>query len=602
MTEFISACQGTLPDLLNFPWAKIHWRNASVNARRLHKWFHGDSEQDSETLTPKRPEGSPVLLHAEEEDQGCFGWLTLRQDPQAANETEKACDEILEFLNQKLGYRQYRYHSKIRIPHDGGELVGTSAALPALLEWIQQELEIKPANKKRCSWGRSLGSGGWDPSKKLLIPVDPVGLKKKISAAVSQGYQYLFVVKGQPFQEPFTDNLEIIEVSQNPEEAVFDVLESAPAKEALTLEPHKLESLMLAIRKRFLLARDRYQTTLPDLVEHIQAIAKKSAELNAIYCMAMAIKAAKKLFHGDPSALADINEVHRILPDTKFTHSESCSWFRTEWLPNTGEALVDNIQWKDSDWSTYLENKKRWNNFVESWDTAGLFESMKAENQESFRYLFAARIEPDPRKAKELLMKTVDSRLRFQHDWDSIFSFNHQREDTSPGRQANLLAEILWGQRLMERRFQYERGEMNEIGEQVIPAIEKLGLEQNNSFDRLAGWTLAYWKGDISSMDTLTSELIESNHEIGNLEYSDSWLAERVFFTESIQFEKIRQLLEIPKLQEDKHQESMIKRLLRRRRQGLLILNQNQELPPDPNLPKAFQTQNPREFYLACPY
>ena len=76
----------------------------------------------------------------------------------------------------------------------------------------------------------------------------------------------------------------------------------------------------------------------------------------------------------------------------------------------------------------------------------------------------------------------------------------------------------------------------------------RLGLEQNNSFDRLACWTLAYWKNDISSMGTLTSELIESNHEIDNLEYSDSWLAERIFFTESNQFEKIRQLLEIPKL------------------------------------------------------
>ncbi|MDG2085473.1 MAG: hypothetical protein P8K66_11055 [Planctomycetota bacterium] len=602
MTEFISACQGTLPDLLNFPWAKIHWRNASMNARRLQKWFHGDSEQDSDTLTPKRPEGSPVLLHNEKEGQGCFGWLTLHEDPQAANETEKACDEILEHLNQTLGYRQHRYHSRIRIPQEGKELLGTSAALPALLEWIQRELEIKPASEKRCSWGRCLGSGAWNSSKKILSHVKAEGLNKKISAAISQGYQTLFVVSGQPYQRIGTENLEIIEVSENPVDAVFDILQSVPVKEALILEPHKFESLLLAIRKRFLLATDRYQTTLPDLVEHIQAIAKKSAELNAIYCMATAIKAGKKLFHGDPGALADIKEVHRILPDTKFTHSESCSWFRTEWLPNTGEALVDNIQWNDSDWSTYLESKKRWNDFVQPWDTAGLFESMKAENQESFRYLFAARIEPDPRKAKDLLMKTVDSRLRFQHDWDSIFSFNHQREDTSPGRQANLLAEILWGQRLMECRFQCEPGELNEIGERIIPAVEKLGLEQNNSFDRLAGWTLAYWKGDISSMDTLTCALIESNHEIGNLEYSDSWLAERVFFTESIQFEKIHQLLEIPNLQEEKHEESMIKRLLRRRRQGLLILNQNQKLPPDPDLPEAFQIQNPRTFYLACPY
>lgn len=600
MTGIISAYQGTLPDLLNFPWTETYLRKASKNARRLHNWFHGNPEQDSTTLPPKRPEGSPVLLH--DKDRGCFGWLTLHDDPQATNETEKACDEILEHLNQTLGYRQHRYHSRIRIPRESNELVGTSAALPALLEWIQREFEIKPSSEKRCSWGRCLGSGGWNSSEKILTHVDSEGLNKKISAAISQGYQTLFVVRDQPFQRTGTESIEIIEVSKNPTDAVFEILESMPVKEALSLEPHKLESLLLAIRKRFLLARDRYQTTLPDLVEHIQAIAKKSSKLNAIYCMATAIKAGKKLFHGDPGALADIREVHRILPKANFTHSESCSWFRTEWLPNTGEALVDNIQWNDSEWSSYLESKKRWDNFVEPWDTAGLFESMKAENQESFRYLFAARIESDPRKAKDLLMKTVDSRLRFQHQWNSIFSFNHQREDTTPGRQANLLAEILWGQRLMEDKFQCKPGELNKIGELVLPALEQLGLEQNNSFDRLACWTLAYWKNDISSMGTLTSELIESNHEIDNLEYSDSWLAERIFFTESNQFEKIRQLLEIPKLHEEEHEESIIKRLLRRRRQGLLILNQNQELPPDPDLPDAFQIRNPRKFYLACPY
>jgi hypothetical protein len=602
MTDFISACRGKLPELLNFNWEETHWENASKYALRLRQWFENKTDLYP-NLPPKNPSGTPVLLNDLELDSGCFGWLEITSNVHPRNETEEACDEVLQLLNLKLGYGQQHLRSKISYPKKS--LAGTSAALPAVIEWIQQEFGISSTSDTRSSWGRCISTGGWNSAKQKLTPVSEAGLSIKIETAISKGYETLFLVEGQAIPEHRAEDFTIILVSSDPTLAVFEILESAPAKEALSLEPHKLESLFLAIRKRFLLAKDRYQTSLPGLVDHIQAVAKKSphSNLNPIYCMATAIKAGKRLFHGDPNALDDMEEVHRILPDTKFTHSESCTWFRTEWLPYTGEALVDNFQWEDPEWSSYRESKERWNNFVEPWDTAGLFESMKAENQESFRYMFAARIEPDSRKAKDLLKKTIDSRLRYQDDWNSIFSLHHQRGDTSPGRQANLLAETLWTQRLLEFRFQSENGELDEIGKQVLPALEKLGLEQNNSFDRLANWTLAYWKGDISTIDGLTSELFETRHEVDKLESADSWLAERIYFTATDQSEKIRQLLDPVNLQEESFKDSLIRKLLRRRRQGLWILDQNQELAPDPNLPTPFnKIQNPRDFFLACPY
>ncbi|GHT47164.1 hypothetical protein FACS189454_09300 [Planctomycetales bacterium] len=316
-------------------------------------------------------------------------------------------------------------HINILLNKTGG---GSSLSLPTMIAALQRLTGIRLPDT-------IVATGCFDNSRKRLLPVSPDTLPAKIKVAKRFGYRMLLVVKGQTFSPNASGvgDIQIIEVDENPQLALFDVIKLAEnqndAEEGIArlLGTYSNRRICVGIDEAERITKP-FVNSISELVRHVANDICSRAALHQG-------KTEKSAVYRKAAGTLEWDEI----PTDALGH-----YLRYEEVASSSVLAIDSGEWDDNFYA-HTELDKRIEHlkqavkggFADADDYLSLFAML---NTRALRRRFVSRY------ARVLELQSAWNDLTyFYSEWDKIFAYANRidRRDTTFERQRNYCLECL---------------------------------------------------------------------------------------------------------------------------------------------------------------